>query len=164
MTPIPMKFSDFVHRECIFDNLEVSSRNEALTVMGQYLVDSGYCHDSFVNAILERERRYPSGLPMPGHKIAIPHTDARHVRSSVILFARLKDPVPFFAMGSPRERILVQMISMLALKERKRIGDMLETLIVVFQHNAVLDAILNATDGVEIYSLLREAIDTHGTR
>jgi PTS system galactitol-specific IIA component len=151
-----------VHPGCVFENLEVTSRDEALTSMARYLVDSGYCHESFVDAILERERVHPSGLPMPGHKIAIPHTDANHVKSSVILFARLKNPVPFFSMGSPDERIPVQMISMFALKEKKLIGDMLETLITVYQHNEVLDAILNAADGEEIYSLLRDAVKTHG--
>ncbi|MEX2442895.1 MAG: PTS sugar transporter subunit IIA [Alkalispirochaeta sp.] len=164
MTSVSLQFSDLVHPECVFENLEARSRDEALATMAQYLVDSGYCHKTFPDAILERERIHPSGLPMLGHKIAIPHTDADHVKSSVILFARLKSPVSFFSMGAPDERIPVQMISMFALKEKKLIGDMLETLITVYQHHEVLDAILNASDGEEIYALLRDAVTTHGKR
>lgn len=164
MTSISLQFSDLVKPECVFENLEVSSRDEALTVMSRYLVDSGYCHASFPEAILERERIHPSGLPMPGHKIAIPHTDADHVKHSVLLFARLKNPVQFFSMGSPEEQLPVQMISMFALKEKKLIGDMLETLITVYQHDEVLDAILNATDGNEIYRILQDAVKMHGKR
>ena len=130
--------------------------------MARHLVDAGYCHDSFVEAILERERIHPSGLPMPGHKIAIPHTDAEHVQSSVILFARLQNPVRFQSMGDPDEAIPVQMISMFALKEKKLIGDMLETLITVYQHNEVLDAILNADGRDAIFHLLQDAVRTHG--
>ncbi|HKK48096.1 MAG TPA: PTS sugar transporter subunit IIA, partial [Alkalispirochaeta sp.] len=132
--------------------------------MAQHLVQTGYCHESFVDAILERERIHPSGLPMPGHKIAIPHTDADHVKRSVILFARLKNPVPFRSMGDPHERLPVQMISMFALHEKKRTGDMLETLITVYQRHEVLDAILNAGDRDEIYELLRDGVRTHGKR
>ncbi len=164
MISTSVQFSDLVHPECVFDNLTAASRDEALTTMARYLVDSGYCHESFVDAILERERIHPSGLPMPGHKIAIPHTDADHVKRSVILFARLKNPVPFRSMGDPNERLPVQMISMFALQEKKLTGDMLETLITVYQRHEVLDAILNASDGDEIYALLRDGVRTHGKR
>lgn len=164
MTSISLRFSDLVHPNCVIERLDVKSREEALTTMGEYLVDCDYCHASFVDAILERERIHPSGLPMPGHKIAIPHTDADHVKRSVILFARLKNPVSFFSMGDPNERIPVQMISMFALKEKKLIGDMLATLITVYQRHEVLDAILNASDGEEIYRLLRDAVKADGKR
>lgn len=162
MTSRSLEFSDLVTPECIFDELQCSSRDEALTVMARHLVDAGYCHPSFVDAILERERIHPSGLPMPGHKIAIPHTDADHVRQSVILFARLRNPVTFQSMGDPDESIPVQMISMFALKEKLLIGDMLQTLITVYQHNEILDAILNAEGRDEIFRLLQEAVRVHG--
>jgi len=38
-------------------------------------------------------------LPMEGHKIAIPHTDATHVKESAICFARLAKSVTFQCMG-----------------------------------------------------------------
>jgi PTS system galactitol-specific IIA component len=162
MSTTALQFHDLVRPECIFADLEVKNRDEALTFLASHLVSQGYCADSFVEAILERERLHPSGLPMPGHKIAIPHTDAEHVHRSVILFARLKNPVHFDSMGGPGESLPVQMISMFALKEKKLIGDMLETLITVYQHNEVLDAILNAGDREEIYELLHDAVRTHG--
>ena len=67
---------------------------------------------TFPDAILERERLYPSGPPMEGHKIAIPHTDAEHVNQSMILFARLAKPLEFASMGDPDEKISIQLISM----------------------------------------------------
>lgn len=164
MISTSVQFSDLVRPECVFENLIATSRDEALTTMARYLVDGGYCHESFVDAILERERIHPSGLPMPGHKIAIPHTDADHVKRSVILFARLKNSVPFRSMGDPHERLPVQMISMFALQEKKLTGDMLETLITVYQRHEILDAILNACDGEEIYAVLRDGVKTHGKR
>jgi PTS system galactitol-specific IIA component len=115
-----------------------------------------------VEAILERERNHPSALPMPGHKIAIPHTDADHVERSAILFARLQKPVEFLSMGGPGDVLQVQMISMFALKEKKRIGDLLETLINVYQHNEILDEILNAAGTDTIYQILRSSVEKYG--
>jgi PTS system galactitol-specific IIA component len=153
-----MKIEDVLKEDCIIDNLEVSTKEEALTIMCNTLLSKGYVKDSFLAAILERERLYPSGLPMEGHKIAIPHTDAEHVNESVILFARLAKPIEFSSMGEPDEKIQVQLISMFALKEKKQIGFLLEVLITTYSDNDVLDAILKASSAKEIYTILFNAV------
>ena len=162
MSETNLQFSDLVLREYILDDLQAQSREEALEQMANYLVDRGNCKKSFVDGILHRESIHPSGLPMPGPKIAIPHTDAEHVNESVILFARLSEPVTFLSMGSPDDQLEIRMISMFALKEKKRIGDMLETLINVYQDETVLQAILDAPDSDAIYSILKNAVDEAG--
>ncbi len=162
MSADSLRFSDLVRPELILDRLHAVDRDDALKQMAQYLVDRGYCLPSFVEAILERERNHPSALPMPGHKIAIPHTDAEHVEKSAILFARLYAPVQFRSMGSPDDVLDVQMISMFALKEKKRIGDLLETLINVYQHNEILENILLAPEADTIFHVLRQSVETHG--
>ena len=157
MSDTNLQFSDLVLRDYILDDLQAGSREEALEQMANFLVDKGNCKPSFVEGILHRESIHPSGLPMPGPKIAIPHTDAEHVNESVILFARLAEPVTFLSMGSPDDELEIRMISMFALKEKKRIGDMLETLINVYQDESVLQAILEAPDAADIHSIPRNA-------
>ncbi len=156
------KFSDLVMQEYVLDQITASTREEALTKMAEFLVEKGNCKPTFVEAILKREQVHPSGLPMLGPKIAIPHTDAEHVEKSVILFVRLPEPVEFLSMGSPDDKLEVRMISMFALKEKKRIGDMLETLINVYQKEEILNAILDAPDSMAIFSILRDAVEENG--
>ncbi len=155
-----MEAGELIKRDLILDNLNVSSKEEALRKMAEILYNKGYVEKDFIKAILEREKHYPSGLPMEGHKIAIPHTDATYVKKSAILFARLNNYVDFNVMGSPEETIKVKMISMFALKEKKKIGDLLETLITLYQDNNVLDNILMAKDGDEIYRILKKGIES----
>ncbi len=155
-------FSDLVKPDFVLSNLQASTREEALTKMADYLVEKGNCEPTFVDAILLREQNHPSGLPMAGPKIAIPHTDAEHVRKSIILFARLAEPVEFLSMGSPDDKLEVRMISMFALKEKKRIGDMLETLINVYQNEAILNEILNARDSEKIFQILKDSVEQYG--
>ena len=95
---------------------------------------------------------------MEGHKIAIPHTDAEHVNKSVILFARLANPLEFASMGDPDEKLQVQLVSMFALAEKKQIGYLLEVLITAYSDNEVLDAILKAPSAKAIYGILRKAV------
>jgi PTS system galactitol-specific IIA component len=153
-----MKVEDILKEDCIIENLEAATKEEAITAMCRVLFSKGYVKDSFEAAILERERLYPSGLPMEGHKIAIPHTDAEHVNESVILFARLSGPVEFSSMGDPDEKLQVALVSMFALKEKKKIGFLLDVLINAYSDNDTLDAILKASSAREIYHILYKAV------
>ncbi len=157
-----LSFADLVLPDFILPDLAADSRDHALRSMAELLVERGRCLPSFPDAILERERHHPSGLPMLGHKIAIPHTDADHVVESVILLARLRTPVEFRSMGDPESRLQVRLISMFALKEKKRIGDMLETLITAYQDDSTLAALDAAPDAAAMYAVLREAVEANG--
>ena len=155
-----MNIEEVLKEDCIIEKLDAATREEALLAMSNILLAKGYVKETFPEAILERERLYPSGLPMEGHKIAIPHTDAEHVNKSVILFARLSRPLEFASMGDPDEKIQVSLISMFALAEKKEIGKMLEILITAYSNNDVLDAILKADSAKEIYDILYKAVGT----
>ncbi len=157
-------FSEMIKKEMIINNLEASTKEEALTYMTEYLIRKGYCKKSFTEAILKREETNPSALPMSDLKIAIPHTDSEHVNKSVILFAKLKKPVTFRVMGSPEETIDVPMISMFALKEANDIGAMLTTLLTVYQQEEILRAIWNSSSVDEIYAILSENIEKYGAK
>ena len=153
-----MKIEDVLKEDCIIEKLEAETREEALNFMSNLLLSRGYVKESFPKAILDRECHYPSGLPMEGHKIAIPHTDAEHVNKSVILFARLAQPLEFCSMGDPDEKLEVSLVSMFALAEKKEIGKMLEVLINAYSNNDVLEAILKAHSAKEIYDILYQAV------
>ncbi|MDR2143934.1 MAG: PTS sugar transporter subunit IIA [Treponema sp.] len=153
-----MKIEEILKEDCIIERLDAATKEEALVSMCAVLAEKGYVKDSFPDAILERERLYPSGLPMEGHKIAIPHTDAEHVNESVLLFARLARPVEFSSMGDPDEKIQVQLVSMFALKEKKKIGFLLDVLINAYSDTDTLDAILKASSAKEMYDILYKAV------
>ncbi len=153
-----MKIEDLLQPDCILSNLKADTKEKALEQMTTLLFDKGYVHESFKQAILDREKHYPSGLPMEGQKIAIPHTDAIHVKKSVLLFARLEQPVDFSVMGDPDDIISVRLISMFALKEKKQIGELLTLLITTYQDPKLLDAIIDAKNDAAIFDILSTKI------
>jgi len=157
-----LEFGDLVREDLILDDFSPGSREEALERMAGMLVEKGFCKPEFVQAILDREAAHPSALPMSGLKIAIPHTDAEHVNRSALLFARLRKPLEFRSMGDPEERLQVAMISMFALKEKKLIGDLLETLLTVYQQEIVLDSLYRAPDRRAMFHILKENVEKYG--
>jgi mannitol/fructose-specific phosphotransferase system IIA component (Ntr-type) len=54
----------------------------------------------------------------------------------------------------------LRLISMFALKEATKIGDLLEALIRVYQNNEALEQIINAETVDEVYEILRENMVT----
>ena len=77
--------SNFVFNESvILLNLEGEKDSEIIQIMAENLVDQGLVKESFVPAILKREDEFPTGLPTEGVSVAIPHTDAEHVRKKTL--------------------------------------------------------------------------------
>ncbi len=102
--------------ELVHVGLSVAGREELFTTMAAQLERLGYVRSTFLEGLLARESRFPTGLPISGG-VAIPHTDPEHVRSSCISIATLKSPVPFGQMGGDDEEIPVRLVLMLALHE-----------------------------------------------
>ncbi len=152
-----MDINELLKDDLILDHLAARDKEDALTKMANILIDKGYTKPTFLEAILERERHYPSGLPMAEEHIAIPHTDAEHINKSVLFFAKLESPVEFSVMGAPEQKIQVRMISMFALKEKKKIGELLSTLITVYQDPDFLSRLIRS-DAKGIYRLLKDHV------
>ena len=103
-------------RELIFLNFEADDREDLLSRLSDILYEKGYENESFKQAILEREKVFPTGLPTLGVKVALPHTDTEHVIKPAILISTLKEPVVFKEMGNGVNDIDVGIVFLLAVK------------------------------------------------
>ena len=96
----------------VFHNLKASDNIEVLQLMGDAMIQEGYGEEGFTEAILKREKDYPTGLDVNGIGVAIPHTDAEHVKKEGISIAVLNPPIEFDAMGEEDCRIPVKIVLM----------------------------------------------------
>lgn len=94
-----------------------SSAEEAIRSMADVLVGRGNVRDSFKAAVVDRERKYPTGLPTSPVGVALPHADPEHVIRPAIVVAVLSGPVPFRNMGDPSSFLDVQVVILLALAD-----------------------------------------------
>jgi len=137
-------------------DFEAQDRTEALEVLAQKFVDQKIVQTSFINAVLKREEKFPTGLATETIGVAIPHTDVQHVIRSQIGIMRLKSPVNFFQMGDGKN-VPVKIIFMLALTKPHEQLEMLQKLIGLIQDDRLLTKILN-TDSIDnVISILKIA-------
>ncbi len=139
----------------IVKRINGENQQNAITELAHYLVERGFVKKSFIDAVLEREKIYPTGLPTSSIGVAIPHTDAIHVNKTTIAVGILDNPVKFTMMGND-SIVDVKMIFMLAIKEPKGQLSVLQNLMAFFQDEQGVAAINNC-DNEE---MIKEIIET----
>lgn len=138
---------------------EASSREEVTTYLAKRLEAEGYIKSSFLPAVLEREKTYPTGLPLATFGVAIPHTDPEHVHKPAISVATLKEPVIFHKMGSPDETVQAKIVFVLAISEPSKQLVMLEKLMTLFRKEEVMSRLSHLTSYEEAVDLLQQELN-----
>jgi len=94
-------------------NVRSEDQTEVLEEMGNYLYDNGYVKETFTNAVIEREKKYPTGLEIPtAVNVALPHADIEHVKKEALVIAAPKKAVKFKRMDAPDKDVDVGIILM----------------------------------------------------
>ena len=140
----------------IFRALQVSDNKEALEIMGNVMLQEGYVLEDFPVAVWEREKDFPTGLDVDGIGVAIPHTEAHHVKKEGVALAILKEPVEFGAMGEESCRIPVKIIIMFTVAGKEKHLDRLMQIVRLLQDRKFLTGILAAEDKKQIIEIVRQ--------
>lgn len=89
---------------------------EAIRICGKCMMEQGSVGQDFVEACIEREREYPTGLPS-NIPVAIPHSKAKGIKENCICFLRLDHPVRFYRMDDSEQYCDTKLIFNLAIQE-----------------------------------------------
>lgn len=155
-----MRMSKIVFDESvILLDVEAETKEEVLETVAQNLLDKGLVKESFVPAIIDREKEFATGLPTAGVSVAIPHTDVEHVNQKTISVALLKEPVDFVIMGDDSQTTPVQIVFMLAMDESHSQLSLLQKLMQVFQNEETLKYLISQHKKTAIKNFLEEKLE-----
>lgn len=139
-------------------NIEATDRDHVLTAMADQLDESGITKPGFLEALLAREKKYPTGLPVSGG-VAIPHTDPQYVTRDALAVTTLRTPVLFGQMGgSEEDEVPVSVVILMALSNSDDHLSMLQNIVKSIQDGDLMKTIRNAAEPEEIVSLVRATI------
>ncbi|MCR4432211.1 MAG: PTS sugar transporter subunit IIA [Tepidanaerobacteraceae bacterium] len=108
---------DLLDPELIQLNMDAGSHEEIIKKLAGILMEKGYVKESYLESVLEREKRFPTGISMGEVNVAIPHTDAKHVIKTGMAIAILNNPVKFNIMDDPKNEVETKLVFMLAIKD-----------------------------------------------
>ncbi|MCL5045994.1 MAG: PTS sugar transporter subunit IIA [Actinobacteria bacterium] len=95
-------------------HVRAATWEEAIRRLARPLKDRGYVKDSYSDAVVAREREFPTGLLVGDTNVAIPHADAEHVMTSSLAVGFLEYPIKFQRMDDPAESVDVGVVFLLA--------------------------------------------------
>lgn len=145
-----------LNENLILLDLDLKSSEEVFRTIGGTLTEEGYCKDTYVQALIDREKDFPTGINMGNFGIAIPHTDRGHVIKGGVAIGQLRTPVEFYQMGSMDEEVCAKLIFMLAVDDPKSHLTFLQRILQVVQDGNVLEKLIKAKSKNEIYEIIRE--------
>jgi PTS system galactitol-specific IIA component len=146
----------------ILSNIEVlnldhsSSREEVLSLMAQVVIEKGFAVPGFLDAVLEREKIYPTGLHTRGVEVAIPHADPEWTIKPSLTVGVLQNPVAFEPMGGEGDLVQAKLIFMLTIADPSEHLSFLkafatlvedEDTLVEFEKNADIEYLLSRLQG-----------------
>lgn len=147
----------FFSEEIAFFNQSFNNKEDALKKLADEFLKKGLVKDTFFQAVIDREKGYPTGLNINGIGVAIPHTDGIHIIKPQIGFMSLKEPVIFKDMVDDKHEIEVNTIFMLGLLKSEQQIEMLQKLVGLFQDEALLKSVIACKDIHEFKDIMKKA-------
>ena len=93
----------------------------ALTRLCIYAIKQGYAEPTLLDAIIDRERRCPTGFPVDGNRgVALPHEDIVYTKRPAVIIARPMPPLLFGRMDNARENVTAFLIFMVLADDVER--------------------------------------------
>lgn len=149
-----MDIKSMLRDELIFLNQKFSSPDELFKFVGAKADSLSLINSGFVEAITKREGEFPTGLQLENFGVAIPHTDAEHIKEEFISVITLSEPTKFKPMDGSPEEVSVDLVFVLGLKQPEGQLETLQAIMQVIQDEERVKNILNANDnGVIINEL-----------
>jgi len=140
-------------------NVEALNWEEAVKKLAEPLYEKGYVKETYLNALVNREKKYPTGLCLKGStNAALPHADIEHVNKPALVVGILNRPVKFKRMDNPNEDVSVEIIFMPALDKPHTYVKFLKRLATMLQDSEFLERLKSARSTSSMANILRREL------
>ena len=119
-------------KEHFYSNQKHENREQLFEFAYQQLLSEGYVKQSFLEALVTREKQFPTGIETTIN-FAIPHAELENVNDSTFMVFTLDKPIGFNSMIQPEKQIGVSVVILLVLKEKKEHLSFLTKVMSIFQ-------------------------------
>ena len=148
----------YLNEELVFRNVQAKTDSEVLAFLASEMYKKNYVKEEYTQAIQEREKEYPTGLPSTPPGIAIPHANYEMVNKTTLAIATLKDPVLFHNMENNNEQLPIQIVIMMAIGEPHGQVEMLQKIVGIIQDEPLRQEMIRAGNDTELLELLKKAV------
>jgi len=143
-----------LNKDLIVLDADVKTAEDCIRLSSGLFFELGFVKEGYADAVLEREKVYPTGLPGKDIGIAIPHTNNTLVKKPGIGVIVPKEPVTFCMMGTKDKTLQCELILPLVIQDSKMQVTMLKRIMKIIQDGELLKKIRDARSKDEIVGYL----------
>ncbi|MGT2716386.1 PTS sugar transporter subunit IIA [Streptococcus respiraculi] len=146
-------YKDMLQADLVKLDCNVSTHVDLFQVIGKELREKGYVTDQYVEALLERERQFPTGLKTKFVNIAIPHTDPQVIKKPFIFIVKNHQPLDMLQMGDNSE-MTCHYFMFLGIKDPTGQVGLLAKLMEIFSQEAFVKEFVQTENDLDMYQLV----------
>lgn len=121
-----------LQREHFITGKHFSNSSELFKYASDILSEEGYVTNNYYEALVKRESEFPTGIETEVN-FALAHAELENVIKSTFMVFVLDEPVVFNNMVNPTEKLDVNVVILLVLKEKSEHLDFLTKVMSIFQ-------------------------------
>jgi PTS system galactitol-specific IIA component len=134
------------------------SAADVLRAVAEQALEQGFVRETFADALLAREKQFPTGLPTP-FPVAIPHTDADHVIRPGLAAVLLDPPVEFGEMGGAERTVAVRLAVVLMVTDPSSQVGLLSRLIMALRRPDLEEALAGPDSPTALADAVQRLLD-----
>jgi PTS system galactitol-specific IIA component len=162
MTESEKQLEALIPPEFVLVGIEAEDKKEVINQLGSLLKENGYVKDSYIDAVLDREKEFPTGLRTLDVHVAIPHCDVSHCVEAGIAVGVLNSPVEFIEMATDDQLVDAEIVFLLAITKPDQQVVWLSRLVTLFQTPGFLENLKEAKTSKEGHSIFTDALIKQG--
>jgi PTS system galactitol-specific IIA component len=153
-----MDFEEIIKDYLTFLDESFNSSSEVISFLSRQLEIHGFVNDGFLEAVLERESKFPTGLYLGDINVAIPHTEIKYAKKSGVAIVRLMKPVYFRRMDYPDKEVEVSLVFLLSIVNPGEYVNFLSKLTQSFGDYAVVRQLFLTKSKDEFLKILKDSL------
>jgi len=157
---LPLPGGMELHEDCILVKLQAKDAEDVLRQLAERLSSRSCTYEGFCEALLARERDYPTGIPTKTLAVAIPHAEPEFVRKPSLAVAVLDEGVAFRQLDDHDQVLSVRLVFLVALPEAHGHIEFLRRFALALQTNDFLPALLQANDASTVCEIVTTRLAT----
>jgi len=135
----------FFHDNLVFFDKEYKDFEDVLSHVMETLISENYAEKGFEEALLIREKDFPTGLQLDGYAVAIPHGGSQYVKKDFISMVTLKNPIFMNRMDDPAESLAVDILFIIGFGKSDTHLQCLKQLMGLIQDQKVIEDLKKGT-------------------
>jgi PTS system galactitol-specific IIA component len=134
-------------------------REKLLTIMSEAALKNKWVKPGYLEALLTREKKYPTGLHTLGVEVAIPHADPEWTVTPGMIVSILDQPTEFEPMGGQGDIVKARFVFLLLIPDADTHLQFLQTLAEFIEDEAKLSNLGKTKDITPLLEFFKKNLE-----